>query len=307
MTMNRSSAIETPASFPDVACVIPTHGRPEHLSQAIDSVLGQTMAPAEVAVVDDLDDARTAAVVTAAAGRASFPVRHIVNLGRGGASGSRNAGATASEAPILAFLDDDDAWRPDYLARAAAALEQSGADAVISGLIRFRQDGAIQHIFMPPLHQIENRLYEKNFGMTGSNVMISRTAFEQVGGFDPALPVFNDWDFLIRMIGAGIAYAPLAELLVEWREHGGDRISTPTLRRAAGIETFIAKHEADMSPIQRRNMMADALGIRRRNASSILDRAVLAARLLRLLGLREAVGRRFRPGRRQAFEAGYQP
>ncbi len=286
-----------------IACIIPTHGRPDQLSEALDSVLAQTLAPAEVAVVDDLDDGGTAAVVTSAARRASFPVHHIVNLGRAGASGSRNAGATASDAPILAFLDDDDAWQPDYLARAAATLEHSGTDAVISGLTRFRQDGGIQHIFMLPVRQIESRLYEKNFGMTGSNLVITRAAFEQVGGFDPALPVFNDWDFLIRMIGTDVAYTPVAELLVEWREHGGDRISTPTLRRAVGIETFIAKHEAAMSPIQRRNLMADALGIRRRNATSVLDRAVLAIRLLHLLGPREALGRRLRPARTRMIEA----
>lgn len=287
-----------------VACIIPTHGRPEFLAAALESVLGQTMAPAEVAVVDDLDDAPTAAVVAAAAGRAAFPVRHIVNLSKPGASGSRNAGAIASQAPILAFLDDDDAWRQDYLTQAVAALQRSGADAVITGLTRYRQDGAIQKIVMPPRHAIERRLYEKNFGMTGSNLVITRMAFDWAGRFDPALPVFNDWDFLIRMVGAGVTYTVVEELLVEWREHMGDRISTPSLRRAAGIETFVAKHESAMPPIHRRNLIADALGIRRRNANSLVRRAVLAAQLLRLLGPREAIGRRLRPTRTSVLEAG---
>lgn len=300
MTVNGMGQVR---SLPVVACIIPTHGRPDLLSGALDSVLAQTVAPAEVAVIDDLDDARTAAVVEAAARRVRFPVHHIVNLTRAGASGSRNAGVTASEAPILAFLDDDDAWEPDYLARGLAALKRSGAEAVISGLTRLRQDGGIQKIVMPPLRVIEGRLYDSNFGMTGSNLMITRRAFEQVGGFDPALPVFNDWDFLIRMVGAGVAYTVVEELLVEWREHMGDRISTPTLRRALGIETFAAKHAAAMSPIQHRNLMADALGIRRRNAGSILGRMVLAAKLLHLLGLREAIGRRAHPDRRRAFQA----
>lgn len=307
MTMNRSSAVEGPASFPDVACVIPTHGRPEHLSHALGSILAQTRVPVEVVVVDDLDDPHTATMVSAMAPRAPFPIRHIVNHVGGGASGSRNAGAAASTAPILAFLDDDDAWRPEYLQGARAALQQSGAEVVISGLTRFRQDGGIQQIVMPALPAIAGRLYDKNFGMTGSNLMITRAAFERIGGFDPALPVFNDWDFLIRMVGAGIGYAVLEQPLVEWREHAGDRISTPTLRRARGIETFVAKHAGAMPAVNRRNLTADALGIRRRNAESILGRFVLAARLLCLLGVREAVNRRLRPGRRPAFEAGYQP
>lgn len=232
------------------------------------------------------------------------PVRRVLNRQHPGASGSRNAGADASQAAFLAFLDDDDAWRPEYLARATAELERTGADAVISGLCRIKHDGSIQHIVMPPAHAVKGHLFDKNFGMTGSNLIIRRSAFERLGGFDPALPVFNDWDFLIRMISADISYCVVPDLTVEWREHAGDRISTPTLRRAIGIETFVAKHSAVMPPLNRRDLTADALGIRRRNARSLLDRLVLAAKLLRLLGLRESVGRRLHPQRRRPVEVG---
>jgi len=228
----------------------------------------------------------------------------VVNRLNPGASGSRNAGAAASRAEFVAFLDDDDAWRPQYLARAMAALEHSGADAVISGLCRIKHDGSIQPIVIPHRAEIAGRLFEKNFGMTGSNLVIRRSAFERVGGFDPALPVFNDWDFLIRMIGAGVEYAVVPELTVEWREHEGNRISTPSLRRAAGIETFIAKHGHAMPEVNRRDLTAVALGIRWRNAGSLVGRLRMAAKLLRLLGLREAVGRRLKTTRRRAIEVG---
>lgn len=302
MTTTGSGSVEAGGRPPAIACIIPTHGRPDHLRRALEGVLEQTWAPAEVIVVDDLDDARTAAVVETAARRSSFPVRRIVNRASPGASGSRNAGAAASSAPLLAFLDDDDGWLRDYLARAATVLAQSDAAAVVTGLTRLRQDGRIQRIVMPPLSEIAGRRFERNFGMTGSNLLITRKAFQRVGGFDPALPVFNDWDFLIRMIDAGIACAIQPEPLVEWREHAGERISTPSLRRALGIEAFVAKHAA-MPPLHRRNLTADALGIRRRNAASFTGRLVLAARLLRLLGPREAITRRIGE-RRRPTEAG---
>lgn len=286
------------------ACIIPTHGRPDHLSRSLDSALQQSLPPAEVIVVDDLDHGPTAAVVQVTALRTEIPMRRVVNRLHPGASGSRNAGASAARAEFFAFLDDDDAWRPDHLARAMAELDRPGADAVISGLCRSKSDGSIQRIVMPRRAAIEARLYDKNFGMTGSNLVIRRAAFERIGGFDPALPVFNDWDFLIRMIAAGVEYGVVEDLTVEWREHEGERISTPGLRRAAGIETFIAKHKAVMPPLNRRNLLADALGIRRRNAGSLFARIVLAARLLRLLGLREALGRRFGADKRHTVEAG---
>lgn len=284
------------------ACIIPTHGRPGPLSRAIESVLQQSHAPAEIIVVDDLDDGPTAAVVQVSALRTEIPMRRVVNRLTPGASGSRNAGAAASRAEFIAFLDDDDAWRPQYLARAMAELERGGADAVISGLCRIKHDGSIQPIVIPRRAEIAGRLFDKNFGMTGSNLVIRRSAFERAGGFDPALPVFNDWDFLIRMIAAGVEYAVVPEMTVEWREHEGDRISTPSLRRAAGIESFIAKHGAAMPPINRRDLTAVALGIRWRNAKSVFGRVAVAAKLLRLLGLREALGRRLKTTRRRAIE-----
>ena len=286
------------------ACIIPTHGRPGHLSRALESVLQQSHLPAEIIVVDDLDDGPTAAVVQVSALRTEIPMRRVLNRENSGASGSRNAGVAASRAEFVAFLDDDDAWRPQYLARAMAELEHSGADAVISGLCRIKYDGSIQPIVIPHRAEIAGRMFDKNFGMTGSNLIIRRTAFERVGGFDPALPVFNDWDFLIRMVAAGVEYGVVPELTVEWREHEGDRISTPSLRRAAGIENFIAKHGGVMPPVNRRDLTAVALGIRWRNAGSLIGRLRMAAKLLRLLGLREAIGRRLKATRRRPIEVG---
>ena len=285
-----------------VACIIPTHGRPGHLSRSLDSVLQQSLAPTEIMVADDLDDAPTAAIVHVTALRTEIPLRRILNKLHPGASGSRNAGAAASTAEFLAFLDDDDAWRPDHLAHALAELDRTGADAAISGTCRIKHDGSIQEIVMPPREAIQGRLFDKNFGMTGSNLVIRRATFERLGGFDPALPVFNDWDFLIRMVTSGVEYCTVKELTVEWREHEGERISTPSLRRAAGIETFIAKHAAAMPPLNRRDLTAVALGIRWRNAGTMIGRLLWAARLVRLLGLRETVGRRLGTTKKRVIE-----
>ncbi len=284
------------------ACIIPTHGRPGHLSRALDSVLQQSLPPAEIIVVDDLDDAPTAAIVQATVLRTGIPLRRILNRSSPGASGSRNAGAAASSTEFIAFLDDDDVWRPEHLAFAAAELDRTGADAAISGICRIKHDGTIQNIVMPPRTAIQERLFDKNFGMTGSNVVIRRAAFDRIGGFDPALPVFNDWDFLIRMVSAGTEYCVVKDLTVEWREHEGDRISTPSLRRAAGIETFIAKHAGAMPSLNRRDLMAVALGIRWRNAGTLVGRLRWAAKLVRLLGLREALGRRLGTTRKRVIE-----
>lgn len=278
-----------------VACIIPTHARPEHLATALRSVLQQTLVPTEILVVDDLDDDRTGNLVDMFRRESNILIRRLVNRQQPGASGSRNAGARAAEADIIAFLDDDDRWGPTYLSSAMLELTRSGADAVVSGLRRFKVDGTIQDIVIPPQSEIAERIFEKNFGMSGTNLMIRPKPFERLGGFDPELTVYEDWDFLIRFVRSGLHYAVEPKTNAEWHEHKGPRVSTPTVRHAEGIERFIAKHSADMPAINRRDLQATALGIRRRVTTSRLDRIRLAVKLIRLIGLRETMKRRLMP------------
>src|SRR5262245_11711872 len=83
-------------ALPKVSCIIPTHGRPEHLKNSLACLLAQTLPPSEILVVDDIDDPRTATLVEMTARRNDVPVRRIVNRAHPGASGSRNAGALAA-------------------------------------------------------------------------------------------------------------------------------------------------------------------------------------------------------------------
>ena len=221
--------------MPDtVSCVIPTHGRVGLLRAAIESVLDQTSPPLEVVIADDLDDPETRFAIDEMASRSPVPLRLVINREHPGASGSRNAGAAVAGGAWIAFLDDDDAWTPTYLERALARAA-TGVDAVITGQRRFKVDGSTQAIVFPEPEALAQSVHRRNPGMTGSNLLIRKSKLQSLGGFDPGMPVFNDWDLLIRMHAAGVAYAVEPALLTEWREHEGDRISTPSLRRARGI------------------------------------------------------------------------
>jgi glycosyltransferase involved in cell wall biosynthesis len=92
------------------AVIIPTRdrSRAKLLAQAVDSVLGQTLPPAEVIVVSD---GPAGAVREALANR---PVK-IVERPAQGEARARNAGIAAATAEWICFLDDDDLWHPDFL------------------------------------------------------------------------------------------------------------------------------------------------------------------------------------------------
>ena len=96
-----------------ISVVIPARNRADVVARAVRSALGQTRAPSEVIVVDDASEDDTGAVARAAG---ASVLRRPEAQGSGFA---RNAGIRAATSEWIAFLDSDDLWLPDHLARAA--------------------------------------------------------------------------------------------------------------------------------------------------------------------------------------------
>jgi glycosyltransferase involved in cell wall biosynthesis len=105
--------------MPAVSIVTTTFNRTEYLRQAIQSALSQTFADFELLVSDDggLDETRRLCE--------SFHdprILHTVNRARLGIAMNTCAGIQRARAGMIAFLNDDDRWTPDFLARCAAPL-----------------------------------------------------------------------------------------------------------------------------------------------------------------------------------------
>ncbi len=125
-----------------VATIIATYGRPESLVRAVRSALAQTETDQVVVVVDDgaglpplPDDDRLVAVSLSR------------NTGRAGVV--RNVGIALSSSTYVAFLDDDNEWRPHHLATALNALHR-GADFVYTGVERVHPDGTCLDVLSRP-------------------------------------------------------------------------------------------------------------------------------------------------------------
>ena len=123
----------------DVAVIIPTLRRPESLERAVRSVLAQTGVSdrlREIVVVDNDPQASSRDTTAQLAEEAGIPIiwRHAP---RPGVATARNAGLAATTAPLIAFLDDDEAAAPGWLTALLTAQAATGADAVF-GPIRGR-------------------------------------------------------------------------------------------------------------------------------------------------------------------------
>jgi succinoglycan biosynthesis protein ExoM len=116
----------------DVAVIVPTLRRPESLTRALVSLLAQTDVTDRVAAIVLVDnDPAGSAVATVEAQRpnAPWPLIYVAEPTPGVAR-ARNAGLAATDAPLIAFLDDDEAASPGWLAALLAAQAVTGADAV---------------------------------------------------------------------------------------------------------------------------------------------------------------------------------
>ncbi|MGZ5431740.1 MAG: PIG-L family deacetylase [Thermoanaerobaculia bacterium] len=179
-----------------VSVVIRTKDRPALLQDAIASVRA-TGYPCEIVVVND--------------GGASIDVDGVKLVQHGTSQGraeAGNAGVQAATNAFIAILDDDDLFYPEHLATLANAARSSHAawytDAV-SAFLRPAESGAYEtHSRM--------RIYAQDFDrelLLVDNyiplpaLLFRRDQFLDLGGFDRAFDLFEDWDFLIRLARRG--------------------------------------------------------------------------------------------------------
>ncbi|WCT73233.1 glycosyltransferase family 2 protein [Sphingomonas naphthae] len=126
-------------SAPFFSVVIPCYNRADRIADAATSVLAQTEGDFELIVVDDGSKDDPAAPL-AALGDARI---RCIRQDNAGAGAARNTGIDAARGRFIAFLDSDDAFLPEHLARTRAAIEADPARSVIFSQVMIRRfDGA---------------------------------------------------------------------------------------------------------------------------------------------------------------------
>ncbi|NLF05716.1 MAG: glycosyltransferase family 2 protein [Actinomycetales bacterium] len=250
---------------PGVTVVIPTHARDAFLEEAIASVVAQCAPPAALVVSDDTGSPDTRAVVERWAAIAPFAVRYLDSSGPGAgtAGASRNAGAALATTDVLAFLDDDDTWHPDFLSETVAVLEREDADFAVAWTVA--DEGGYLIARLRPGLTATNAV-ARNPGFVGSNFVMRRERFRSLEGFDATLPVSNDKDLLVRALQAGLRYAVVERELVCNRIHREGQLTDKSPRRVEGIRRYMAKHDSLLSPHDRRSLRAQLASVQRVSA-----------------------------------------
>jgi len=194
-----------------VSCVVPVYNGERYLREALDSILAQTYRPLELIVVDSGSTDGSVQAVSDY-GR---QIRLLVQ-DRAGPAAARNLGLGAAQGEFIAFLDQDDLWHPDKLARQMARFHACPAlDVCITH---------IQVFWMPEMSREEQRLkghqrMQPLPGYVTTTLLARQTVFENVGPFDATLWFADGTNWFLRAAEQGVVVELLPDVLVYHRMH----------------------------------------------------------------------------------------
>lgn len=217
---------------PLVTCVIPTRDRPSLLRRALDSVLNQTYDNIEVIVV---------------ASPPHEPIRRVLEEyetenqrlkpfyisdepdAKVGANVARNVGIREASGEYIAFLDDDDVWKPAKIQKQIPYLKYLDSFSIVSCSLTWVAKGGTFDIEPPDAAvnemDIDTAFYYYSV-LVPSCVVLKTTELRAVGGFDEAIRWGEMWDVSLKIMDRfDSCYMLDQHLIMHDRKHNHERMS----------------------------------------------------------------------------------
>ncbi len=200
------------SSKPLVSVIMPTYNRATRILNAINSALGQTYTNIEILVVDDGSSDNTREVLENIQG-----IRYI-RQEHGGQAKARNTGLKHATGEIIASLDSDDIWYPDFLERCVHRLTMNDHDFVFANWDQETCDGAVidfltRDIYVQPyFHKLKDgwidltndeirKVYLQGCPSPSSALIMKRSVIGS--GWNQEIKIGDDWYMYLDVILSG--------------------------------------------------------------------------------------------------------
>jgi glycosyltransferase involved in cell wall biosynthesis len=184
------------------------------LAETLESVLAQTLKPAEVIVIDDGSTDRSAEIAESF----GLPVR-VIRQANQGLPASRNVAIAAAQGEYLFFIDADDTIHPTALERLRHTLVGKRDTVAIMGFRPFREnlDESLGEMTFE-FDSFFPAIIGGNFGPQ-HNRLIPRELALRAGCFDPTMYLFEDWLFWCRVALCSAKLSPVPFVGAYYRRH----------------------------------------------------------------------------------------
>ena len=235
-----------------VSVILTTFNRPEFYESVIKSILEQDYNNMELIVVDDCSATENFSVLATLAKELQFKLVRMPN--NSGVQKASIAGFEESKGEFLCFTGDDDIWiERTKVSDQVNAIRSFEADLVFSSVNRVDVSGERLDV-VPSRESVDclsrrgnflGRMMSRNGLIYGSASMLTRNAYVQAGGFDPALPKGTDSDLFRRVILTGAAIAHLPNIYIDYTHgRGHSQMSAKSilsLKREMFAQLYILK------------------------------------------------------------------
>lgn len=213
---------------PEVSVIIPTYDTTEYIGQALDSVLAQTFKDYEIIVIND------GSPDTDELERVLEPYREdIVYLKQEnrGVSAARNAGIRVARGSLIAQLDPDDLWEPDFLTFQVAAMRSDPTvDVLYPNALIFGDAPDAGREFMdvcPSEGEVTFESLVTRRCTVMAYTLARRETIIDAGLYDESLRCSEDFDLWLRIVKMGGRIAYHRRVLVRYRRRRGSHTSNP--------------------------------------------------------------------------------
>ena len=203
-------------TMPVVTIVIPAYNHADYLGETIESALAQSYRDFEVFVVDDGSSDATPYVLKGFGDAVRW-----IRQENSGMAASRNTGIREARGEFIGFLDDDDLWEPNYLARVIPVLQKNSNTGACFAAFRMIDAAGNplpqkSRLAVPP-EKMYDTLIDGGF-FPPCSVTVRKVCFNHLGVFDTNLQGYADWDMWLR-ISHEYDFVGLPQVLVKYRIH----------------------------------------------------------------------------------------
>lgn len=213
------------ADLPLVSLVIPAYNSRAYICRAVDSCLAQTYSNCEIVVVDDGSTDGTPDLLRETYAEHIGDRIRLIEQANRGAAGARNTGVREARGEFVQFCDSDDYLLPEKVQKCWEKFNEFPDVVLVNTFATIIDAATGREIPLPDAELPSGDIYCEllvgygNFVGT-STVMVRRQAVLDVGGFDEALPVAEDWDLWLRL-AARWPFAAVNEPLMTYYKRTG--------------------------------------------------------------------------------------
>jgi hypothetical protein len=224
-----------------VSVVLPVYNAERFVVEAVESILGQSLAAFELVVIDDGSTDRSRALLAALAAR--DPRIRLISRKNRGLTRSLNEGLEIATHEYVAIMNADDISLPDRLARQAAFLDAHPRVAAVGTQTRLFSDDHRRgpSTRLPESPEAVRAFLPKASPLAHPSVMLRRSAALAIGGYRLQMEPAEDYDLWLRLAEQH-DLANLPDTLLEYRVHSGQ--ATARACEAVALATLIAQAAA---------------------------------------------------------------